>query len=60
MPVLQCLLEGSICKLSVNGSVTSQSSCIVQSVEVCASEEEKLKKVCILVWHMFFLIFLGF
>ncbi|KAA8539203.1 hypothetical protein F0562_025895 [Nyssa sinensis] len=44
VPVLQNLLRGSICRLSLNDSVSSQSACIIQSVHVCALEEEKLSK----------------
>ncbi|XP_028780424.1 probable ATP-dependent RNA helicase ddx5 [Neltuma alba] len=44
IPTIQYLLAGSICRLSLNGSVTSQSSCIVQTVKTCASEEERLQE----------------
>ncbi|KAK4279570.1 hypothetical protein QN277_011329 [Acacia crassicarpa] len=44
IPTVQYLLAGSICRLSLNDSVTSQSSCIVQSVKVCASEDERLQE----------------
>ncbi|KAK3228429.1 hypothetical protein Dsin_000310 [Dipteronia sinensis] len=44
VPAMQNLLIGSICRLSLNDSVASQSACILQSVNVCASEEEKLLK----------------
>ncbi|KAL6980251.1 Hydrolase [Sarracenia purpurea var. burkii] len=42
--VVADLLRGSICRLSVNDSVASQGACIIQSVHVCASEEDKLSK----------------
>ncbi|XP_061360459.1 uncharacterized protein LOC133304435 [Gastrolobium bilobum] len=42
IPMVQYLLPGSICRLSLNKSITSLSSCIVQSVQVCTSEEDKL------------------
>ncbi|PSR98769.1 ATP-dependent RNA helicase [Actinidia chinensis var. chinensis] len=42
--LLQNLLKGSICRLSFNDSIASQSAGIVQSVHMCASEEEKLLK----------------
>ncbi|PSS04967.1 ATP-dependent RNA helicase [Actinidia chinensis var. chinensis] len=42
--LVQKLLRGSICRLSFNDSIVSQSACIVQSVHVCASEEEKILK----------------
>ncbi|XP_059628410.1 uncharacterized protein LOC132271141 isoform X2 [Cornus florida] len=44
VPLLQNLLRGSICRLSLNDSITSQSDCIIQSVHVCGSEEEKISK----------------
>ncbi|KAI4352623.1 hypothetical protein L6164_006857 [Bauhinia variegata] len=44
MPMVKYLLKGPICRLSLLDSVTSLSSCIIQSVEVCTSEEEKLLK----------------
>lgn len=47
VPLVQNLLMGSICRLSLNDSIASLSSCIIQSVNVCTSEEEKLSKVCI-------------
>ncbi|ESW17512.1 hypothetical protein PHAVU_007G245100 [Phaseolus vulgaris] len=42
VPVVQYLLTGSICRLSLNNSITSLSSCIIQSVKVCTSEEDKV------------------
>ncbi|KAA8534505.1 hypothetical protein F0562_032022 [Nyssa sinensis] len=42
VPVVQNLLQGSICRLSLNDSISSQSACIIQSVQVCALEDEKL------------------
>ncbi|XP_027366359.1 ATP-dependent RNA helicase DBP3 [Abrus precatorius] len=44
LPLVQYLLTGSICRLSLNNSITSLSSCIIQSVKVCTSEEEKVVK----------------
>ncbi|KAL5735116.1 hypothetical protein ACOSP7_032977 [Xanthoceras sorbifolium] len=44
VPAMQNLLIGSICRLSLNDSIASQSACILQSVYVCASEKEKLLK----------------
>lgn len=43
---LQNLLMGSVHRLSLNNSVTGQSACIVQSVNICLMKE-KLPKVCI-------------
>ncbi|KAK7277255.1 hypothetical protein RIF29_18406 [Crotalaria pallida] len=39
------LLTGPICRLSLNNSVTSLSSCIIQSVEVCTSEDKLVKSI---------------
>lgn len=44
VPLVQNLLLGSTYRLSLNDTITSLSSCIIQSVNVCASEEEKLSK----------------
>ncbi|XP_050282041.1 DEAD-box ATP-dependent RNA helicase 5 [Quercus robur] len=44
VPLVQNLLLGSAFRLSLNDAITSLSSCIIQSVNVCASEEEKLSK----------------
>ncbi|XP_014510903.1 pre-mRNA-processing ATP-dependent RNA helicase prp5 [Vigna radiata var. radiata] len=44
IPVVQYLLTGSICRLSLNNSITSLSSCTIQSVTVCSSEEDKVIK----------------
>ncbi|KAM4071985.1 hypothetical protein ACJW30_11G100500 [Castanea mollissima] len=44
VPLVQNLLLGSPFRLSLNDAITSLSSCIIQSVNVCASEEEKLSK----------------
>lgn len=41
---VQILLNESICRLSLNDSVASQGACIIQSVNVCASNEERLVK----------------
>ena len=43
--VVQNLLTGSVRRLSLNSSLTSQSACIIQSVNMCLSKE-KLPKVC--------------
>ncbi|CAK9159617.1 unnamed protein product [Ilex paraguariensis] len=47
IPVVQNLLQGSFCRLSFNDTITSQiqSACIIQSVHVCGSEEERLSKL---------------
>ncbi|KAJ0044413.1 hypothetical protein Pint_05890 [Pistacia integerrima] len=44
VPAVQNLLTGSVYRLSLNDSISSQSSCIIQSISVFASEEEKLLK----------------
>ncbi|KAJ6311422.1 hypothetical protein OIU77_013231 [Salix suchowensis] len=44
VPVLQNLLLGSICRLSIDQSIPSQSACIVQTIHLCTSEEERLLK----------------
>ncbi|CAJ1967742.1 unnamed protein product [Sphenostylis stenocarpa] len=44
VPLVQYILTGSICRLSLNNSITSLSSCIIQTVKVCASEEDKVSK----------------
>ncbi|CAK8571184.1 unnamed protein product [Lathyrus sativus] len=41
IPVASHLLTGPICRISVNNSIASLSSCIVQSVQVCTSDEDK-------------------
>lgn len=46
VPLVQNLLSGSIHRISLNDTITSLSSYIIQSVNVCASEDEKLSKVC--------------
>ncbi|KAL7252806.1 hypothetical protein ACSBR1_007380 [Camellia fascicularis] len=40
--VVQNLLGKSISRLSFNDSITSQGACIIQSIHMCTSEEEKL------------------
>ncbi|XP_010557299.1 PREDICTED: probable ATP-dependent RNA helicase ddx5 [Tarenaya hassleriana] len=40
----QSLLAGSISRVSLNDSVASQSFGIIQSVNICASDDEKLQK----------------
>lgn len=45
VPLVQNLLSRSIYRLSCNDAIASLSSCIVQSVNVCTSEEEKLSNV---------------
>ncbi|XP_028094041.1 probable ATP-dependent RNA helicase ddx5 [Camellia sinensis] len=42
--VVQNLLGKSISRLSLNDSITSQGACIIQSIHMCTSEEEKLSK----------------
>ncbi|KAL2326692.1 hypothetical protein Fmac_025750 [Flemingia macrophylla] len=44
IPMVQHLLTGPVCRLSLNNSITSLSSCIIQSVKVCTSEEDKVVK----------------
>ncbi|KAG7572871.1 DEAD/DEAH box helicase domain [Arabidopsis suecica] len=44
IPAVQSLLRGSINRVTVSDSVASQGSCIIQTVNVCASEEKKLQK----------------
>ncbi|CAH8354902.1 unnamed protein product [Eruca vesicaria subsp. sativa] len=44
IPAVQSLLGRSINRLSLSDSVASQASCIIQTVNVCASEEKKLQK----------------
>ncbi|TKY53465.1 Pre-mRNA-processing ATP-dependent RNA helicase prp5 [Spatholobus suberectus] len=44
IPLVRYLLTGSICRLSLNNSITSLSSCIIQSVKLCTSEEDKVVK----------------
>ncbi|XP_058724059.1 ATP-dependent RNA helicase DBP3 [Vicia villosa] len=41
IPVVRHLLTRPICRISINNSIASQSSCIVQSVQVCTSDEDK-------------------
>ncbi|CAI8602031.1 unnamed protein product [Vicia faba] len=40
IPVVRHLLTRPICRMSINNSIASQSSCIVQSVQVCTSDED--------------------
>ena len=49
VPVVPYLLTGSICRLSLNNSITSLSSSIIQSATVCTSEEDIVIKVSLLV-----------
>ncbi|KAH1262176.1 ATP-dependent RNA helicase DBP3 [Glycine max] len=42
IPMVRYLLTGSICRVSLNNSINSLSSYIIQSVEVCTSEEDKV------------------
>lgn len=44
VPVLQNLLLGSICRLSIDQSIPIQSACIVQTINLCTSEEERVLK----------------
>ncbi|KAF8045466.1 hypothetical protein N665_4880s0003 [Sinapis alba] len=44
IPAVQSLLGRSINRLSLSDSVASQASCIIQTVNVCASEKKKLQK----------------
>uniref|UniRef100_A0A1J3E6X5 DEAD-box ATP-dependent RNA helicase 5 n=1 Tax=Noccaea caerulescens TaxID=107243 RepID=A0A1J3E6X5_NOCCA len=44
IPAVQSLLEGSVNRLALCDSVATQGSCIIQTVNVCASEEKKLEK----------------
>ncbi|XWS66282.1 hypothetical protein CRYUN_Cryun05aG0186000 [Craigia yunnanensis] len=44
IPAVQNLLAGFVYRLSLNDSVSSQSACIIQSIHVCSSKEEKIMK----------------
>ncbi|XP_009106885.1 ATP-dependent RNA helicase DBP3 [Brassica rapa] len=44
IPAVQSLLGRSVNRLSLSDSVASQASCIIQTVNVCASEKKKLQK----------------
>ncbi|KAF2286598.1 hypothetical protein GH714_022026 [Hevea brasiliensis] len=44
VPAMQNLLSGPIQRLCLSDSICSQSACIVQTIDVCFSEEEKLSK----------------
>ncbi|CAN6828418.1 hypothetical protein HID58_057655 [Brassica napus] len=44
IPAIQSLLGRSVNRLSLSDSVASQASCIIQTVNVCASEKKKLQK----------------
>ncbi|KAL1206971.1 DEAD-box ATP-dependent RNA helicase 5 [Cardamine amara subsp. amara] len=44
IPAIQSLLGRSIYRVTVSDAVASQASCIIQNVNVCASEEKKLQK----------------
>ncbi|CAK7325322.1 unnamed protein product [Dovyalis caffra] len=44
VPALQNLLLGSICRLSTDQSIPSQSACIFQTINLCTSDEERLLK----------------
>ncbi|XVF23399.1 hypothetical protein REPUB_Repub13aG0034600 [Reevesia pubescens] len=44
IPAVRNLLTGLVCRLSLNDSVASQSACIIQSIHVCSSKEEKIMK----------------
>ncbi|XP_040372959.1 uncharacterized protein LOC112193574 isoform X2 [Rosa chinensis] len=48
VPVVQTLLMGSVHRLSLNDSVTSQSACIIQSVNMSSLKEKLSKAVQIL------------
>lgn len=54
IPAVQSLLGRSINRVTVSDSVASQGSCIIQTVNVCASEEKKLQKVRHMI-HYFYL-----
>ncbi|CAN8247398.1 unnamed protein product [Cochlearia groenlandica] len=43
-PAVQSLLGAPMKRLSLNGSLGSQASSIIQTVHICASEEDKLQK----------------
>ncbi|CAN7078672.1 unnamed protein product [Brassica oleracea var. botrytis] len=45
IPAVQSLLGRSVNRLSLSDSVASQASCIIQTVNVCASEKKKAAKV---------------
>ncbi|MED6121600.1 hypothetical protein PIB30_031705 [Stylosanthes scabra] len=44
IPMVRHLLNGPICRLSLSDTITSLSSCIIQSVQVCTTEQDKLRK----------------
>ncbi|KAK6228365.1 hypothetical protein SCA6_000705 [Theobroma cacao] len=44
IPAVQNLLTGLVYRLSLNDSVASQSACIIQSIYVCSSKEERMMK----------------
>ncbi|XVF75703.1 hypothetical protein PTKIN_Ptkin13bG0208000 [Pterospermum kingtungense] len=44
VPALQNLLTASVCRLSLNNAISSQSAFIIQSIHVCFSKEEKIIK----------------
>lgn len=44
IPIVQNLLPNPVCRLSLDDSVASRSACIIQSIHICGSEEEKLAK----------------
>ncbi|VVA93021.1 unnamed protein product [Arabis nemorensis] len=44
IPAVRSLLGESISRISLSDSVASQGSCIIQTVNVCSSEEQKLHK----------------
>ncbi|KAM2264042.1 DEAD-box ATP-dependent RNA helicase 40-like [Malus sylvestris] len=46
--VVQNLLTGSVRRLSLNSSLTSQSACIIQSVNMCLSKEKLPKAIGVL------------
>ncbi|XP_020239090.1 uncharacterized protein LOC109818102 isoform X2 [Cajanus cajan] len=48
IPMIRYLLTVSICRLSLNNSITGLSSCIIRSLKVCTSED-KVVKVCSLI-----------
>ena len=54
VPVVQDLLSGPIQRLSLNTSVASRSACIIQSLNFCTSEEEKLSKVRMYINFIYF------
>ncbi|XWS56338.1 hypothetical protein CRYUN_Cryun09bG0077400 [Craigia yunnanensis] len=52
-PALQNLLTQSVYRLSLSDSISSQSACIIQSIHVCSSKEEKIMKMDNALYHAY-------